>query len=49
MAEGTYGMGEHLLLELLELVIFLLPVVFYLFLRFVLGVLDTLRSVWSLG
>lgn len=49
VAEGMCGMGEHLLLELLELVIFLLPVVFYLFLRFVLGVFDTLRAVWSRG
>lgn len=36
------GVGEHLLLIFLELVIFLLPVVFYLFLRFVLGVFDAL-------
>lgn len=36
-----------LLLEFLELVIFFLPVVFNLFLCFVLGVFDTLRSVFS--
>lgn len=41
---GVIGEG-HLLLEFLELVIFLLAVVFYFLLRFVLGVFDALRSV----
>lgn len=39
--------GQHLLLEFFEFVIFLLSVVFYLFLRFVFGVFNTFRSVWS--
>lgn len=39
---GVCGLGEHLLLKFLELVIFLLSVVFYLFLRFILGVFDAL-------
>lgn len=43
MAWGFSGArGKHLLLKLLEFVIFLLPVVFDFFLRFVFGVFYTL-------
>ena len=41
--EGSRGMvGKHLLFEFFELVIFVFPVVFYLFLCFASGVFDTL-------
>ena len=43
------GKGKYLLLEILEFLVFFFPVAFYLFLRFVPGVFDTLRSVWNWG
>lgn len=49
MAEDVRGVGRHLFFEFFELVIFLLPVIFYLFLCFAPGVFDALRPVWSRG
>lgn len=40
---------RHLVLEFLELIVFLLPVVFDFLLRLVFGVFYTLRTIWKGG